>query len=512
MKILIVEDEGLTREWIKKKVEEIDSAYKAECFEDAVTALEFLNNNVVDVIFTDIRLPAMNGLDFLRELQERNIYTPKIILSAYDEFDYAREAMKIGVKEFLLKTEITKEKLKEVLSSIEKDSNFKSEDIVDSNSILYSPNVKITDVYNFLEFHNLSRDINKKMCVLLHFEKDISKIDIEDFINQYLVHNALKAWHEKSGLYEYIIIFDDILKTDKVENLKFSLDSFIGKNIFLGISYFDYDEPIAEKRNKNPLAELRRKAELALENRLFFGDTELINYKDMYVFKEKDSLELCFNEEKLNILMLISEENYMVAYSKLSSLFEKVKSSSHLSVGYVRSLFNEILRAYFHASTELLEEMDKVKYSELTEKLFLENSDNIYILEKQLLNVISEFMEKADKKIESKKYSETTMKILSYINDNYKSQAIVSELSRKLFFSRNYISTLFKKDTGTTISRYITEVRLSKAKQMLKDTNLSISELALDIGYFDISHFSRVFKEEYGDSPLEYRKKYTKKS
>lgn len=512
MKILIVEDEGLTREWIKKKVEEIDSDYKAECFEDAISALEFLRENSVDVIFTDIRLPIMNGLEFLNEIQERNIDAYKIILSAYDEFDYAREAMKIGIKEFLLKTEITKEKLKEVLSSVEKSINSKNTDVADSNSILYSPNVKMSDIYNFLEFYGLSRDINKKMCVLLHFEKDISKIEIEDFINQYLVHNGFNAWHEKSGSYEYIIIFDVSLRMEQTAKLKFSLDSFIGKNIYMGISSFDHDESLIEKRNKNPLAELRRKAELAVENRLFFRDTSYINYRDMYVFKEEDSLELCFNEEKLNILILINENNYRVAYSKLSILFDKVKSSSYLSVGYVKNLFNEILRAYYHAGEELIEEGDKAKYSELMEKIFVGNSENIYIIEEQILTLISEFTKKTESNIGIRRYSETTTKILSYINDNYKSQAIVSELSSKLFFSRNYISALFKKDTGTTISRYITEVRLCKAKQLLLGTSLSISEIALDTGYFDISHFSRVFKEEYGDSPLEYRKKYTKTS
>ena len=512
MKILIVEDEGLTREWIKKKVEEIDSDYKAVCFEDARSALEFLRENSVDVIFTDIRLPIMNGLEFLNEIQERNIDAYKIILSAYDEFDYAREAMKIGIKEFLLKTEITKGKLKEVLSSVEKSINSRNTDVVDSNSILYSPNVKISDIYNFLEFYGLSHDINKKMCVLLHFEKDISKIEIEDFINQYLAHNGFNAWHEKSGLYEYIIIFDVSLRMEQIGKLKFSLDSFIGKNIYMGISSFDHGEYLIEKRNKNPLAELRRKAELAVENRLFFRDTSYINYRDMYVFKEEDSLELCFNEEKLNILILINENNYRVAYSKLSFLFDKVKSSSYLSVGYVKNLFNEILRAYYHAGEELLEEGDKAKYSELMEKIFVGNSENIYIIEEQILTLISEFTKKTESNIGIRRYSETTTKILSYINDNYKSQAIVSELSSKLFFSRNYISALFKKDTGTTISRYITEVRLCKAKQLLLGTSLSISEIALDTGYFDISHFSRVFKEEYGDSPLEYRKKYTKTS
>ena len=258
------------------------------------------------------------------------------------------------------------------------------------------------------------------------------------------------------------------------------------------------------------MTELRRKAELAVENRLFFRDTSYINYRDMYVFKEEDSLELCFNEEKLNILILINENNYRVAYSKLSILLDKVKSSSYLSVGYVKNLFNEILRAYYHAGEELLEDGDKAKYSELMEKIFVGNSENIYIIEEQILTLISEFTKKTELNIGIRRYSETTTKILSYINDNYKSQAIVSELSNKLFFSRNYISALFKKDTGTTISRYITEVRLCKAKQLLLGTSLSISEIALDTGYCDISHFSRVFKEEYGDSPLEYRKKYTK--
>ena len=93
MKIIIIEDEGITRQWLKKKLEELSEDNHVEgVFSNGRKALDYLEcEKDVDVVFTDIRMPVMDGLEFLEKLLEKAIDPYKVILSAYDEFQYARD-------------------------------------------------------------------------------------------------------------------------------------------------------------------------------------------------------------------------------------------------------------------------------------------------------------------------------------------------------------------------------------------------------------------------------------
>jgi len=122
MKIMIIEDEGITRQWLHKKIEELGPEYDvAGIFSNGRQALAFLEaGEQTDVIFTDIRMPVMDGLEFLEKIGKMGLEPYKVILSSYDEFQYARRAMKLGAHEFVLKPEITKDTLKQILDDARK--------------------------------------------------------------------------------------------------------------------------------------------------------------------------------------------------------------------------------------------------------------------------------------------------------------------------------------------------------------------------------------------------------
>lgn len=105
-------------------------------------------------------------------------------------------------------------------------------------------------------------------------------------------------------------------------------------------------------------------------------------------------------------------------------------------------------------------------------------------------------------------YSMAVRKIIQYIQEHYHERVTLKNVSENVYLSRSYISVLFKKETGWKFSDYLTEVRLGKARELLLETSCSVQEVAARTGFFDTPHFSRVFKEKTGFSPLEYRKKY----
>ena len=104
MRIIIVDDEGITRQWLKKKIEEAGEEYQVVgMFSDGKQALEYCQQENIHVIFTDIMMPVMDGLELLAAVKDLPLNVYKIILSAYDEFHYASEAMRLGANEFILK-------------------------------------------------------------------------------------------------------------------------------------------------------------------------------------------------------------------------------------------------------------------------------------------------------------------------------------------------------------------------------------------------------------------------
>ena len=120
IKIIVVDDESITRQWIKKKIEKLDSDYLLVGeFTNGRQALEYCRNHDVDIVFTDICMSNMDGIELLKNIQElgKNPYT--VILSAYDEFQYARQALKLGVHDFILKPEITGRELRKFLKKHE---------------------------------------------------------------------------------------------------------------------------------------------------------------------------------------------------------------------------------------------------------------------------------------------------------------------------------------------------------------------------------------------------------
>lgn len=118
MNIVLIEDESITGQWMQKKLEELDSENRIlGVFPNGKRALAYLTEqpDEPDLIFTDIRMPVMDGLEFLEQYQKLGRLSYIVILSAYDEFQYARRAMKLGAREFVLKPEITQQTLRRIL-------------------------------------------------------------------------------------------------------------------------------------------------------------------------------------------------------------------------------------------------------------------------------------------------------------------------------------------------------------------------------------------------------------
>lgn len=123
---------------------------------------------------------------------------------------------------------------------------------------------------------------------------------------------------------------------------------------------------------------------------------------------------------------------------------------------------------------------------------------------KSKININEEKIDKQDN-IKIKKYSRSIEKALKYIDDNYKNHISLIDVARHIYLSHEYFSRLFKEEVGENFSTYLTIYRIRKAKELLKNTNMKISQIALEVGYSNAGYFSKNYKKYIGISPEEDR-------
>ena len=132
--------------------------------------------------------------------------------------------------------------------------------------------------------------------------------------------------------------------------------------------------------------------------------------------------------------------------------------------------------------------------------------NNIFEIKHYMLEIIKDvFLCLKEKNI----YNEPALNIIKYINEHYNSYNLsIEDISKNTFLTPAYICVIFKDFTGKTVNKYITEYRIMQAKELLKDSNIKMNDIALKVGYRDGNYFAKIFKKETGYSPSEYRRKF----
>lgn len=378
MRIIIIEDEGITRQWLNKKITELGPEYHVEgIFSNGSQALSFFESGgKADVIFTDIRMPVMDGLEFLEKLDETGRKPYKIILSSYDEFQYARRAIKLGANEFVLKPEITKDTLKQILSDARKNLEQsrpdtgpeKEKSMVEEKGILLfqllgtKPETEADRILNSkAEPVQRSRNDTEKEALLKIFgigcpETSLTRLVITDFYleNQTakenpeeLIHLFLEQENIDGAFFlinnqEFVLgyLHQKITSRKEVmDRLSNILQIHLGCKVYAGISRMDGYEKIRE---------MYHHATVAKENRIFFGMPGCQQYDDMHVNEKQDNGKFYYGKEIKEITEYLSLENYAAAADRIKSFLINVREAHYLPPAYVKALCNEILSAFLH--------------------------------------------------------------------------------------------------------------------------------------------------------------------
>lgn len=485
MKIIIADDEWLIRESLKSMLKEIGMNFEAVLEADnGVELVELSREHTPAIAFVDIRMPNLNGLEAIEKLKKISPHTQFIILTGYSEFQYVKEAIKMGVANYLLKP-VSIEELKETIAGVIEKNNLNMKSINgEFEKALRDQFYKVSAKEDAVIFGNDATFIGgvfcfdsflpeeKKQRYEIAFYKNIRRAIDETYDydcrlglhilpDGYLV--VVGAWDNKKGagrlaVREFFFAVKRIVEQ--------SIDANFNVTLFSTGECSDF---------KALNEEIERIIEiLPLMTVVDFGHSsnlEALNERS----KEIKLLEL--SKLIFAISETYSEDGYMDFISSINDLKQFVGS------GHVAGMLGEATRKFLRKALGI-ELEPQLEYKEAVAKLECFGDRN---------RLNSKTQETYDMVSEVKKY----------VHNNYMNNIGIGDIAEKLNVTPNYLSTLFHKKTDINFLKYLTQYRMRKAKELLAQENKKVQDVAKEVGYFSTRHFTKLFKEQYGYYPSE---------
>ncbi len=504
LRILLVDDDTVNRIAIKTMIDWEKLGFKIVAMaENGKKALEIFGHNKFDLIITDMRMPIMNGIDLIKAIRRQDEKICIVALSSYNDFDLVREAFKNNVEDYILKGELNKEYLTEFVLQIKtklgKIDNSRSQ--LASNYIEeYIMGINDGRELNIQDYYILAIKLNNYEKVWLRFGQERGGI-----------LNSIKAVVEqipKLGNQNYIFnISRDIIgiclfntQIDK-KRLKILLKQ-IGQVLK---AYMNIDVAISSSEREQSKIQLMHSINIAV-NRLTWQNIYGLNN----IFMEDDIDEMNLEQIQRN------KDIYGNILKSFVELDEKNLVKYQIDLFYdgqfedIRSLKKRCLELIYF-EVEFLEDMGISiwnvwgKRINFIDKLnMLEESSRIMIWITNYNRFIIEYLRNNYKE---DNILDNTHTAKHYIEDNYMNADIdLTEVASMCGLNPYYFSTKFKKETGYSFKEYLTRIRISAAENLLRNTNMKLSEISAGVGYNNVEHFIRVFKKHNGVSPRVYGK------
>lgn len=505
MKILIADDEFYARKALVKKVLQVDpDAEIVGDFENGVQVMEYLeeHGNDVDIILTDVKMPEMDGLHLAQELYEQESQIEVVIVSGYNEFEYAKKAISFGVSSYLVKP-VQKEELKGALDKIKRNQKRYETEVQNLMHLKTLQYLSIIEISQHEEWRMQYLDPFMEkgkgraffLCVLQVKEKQetVQSEEIEKFLSGFC-SRYMGEWFFFKRYREYVaLVFAQREVTEKeFGNLIRKMEILQRKEVSVGISLMHTSAEQCPKAYQE--------AVYAINQRLING------WMKVYFFSVDVAPQNLLTKDKEKLLEAAIEGRRCQQALEIASDVLRSSKDAYTLYVTISSIFNLLYRLYCKMGVG--EEND----SEHGYMLFSYKSDlySFYSLEEVEAYVL-QIIKTVCQEQEEKKLHYIVTEILGYISRNYHENISLGELAEhKYFMNSSYLSRLFKNEMGQTFSNYLMEFRVHKAAELLESTSLKIGDVAMLSGYNDVSHFIQYFKKIYGCTPEEYRSKFVK--
>ncbi len=478
--LLIVEDEKMIRQGIKVMVQRsgVPVDHILEC-NNGEAALEILKMQKVDVMFTDIRMPKMDGITLVKAMQELPQCPLTVAVSGYDDFSYAVEMMRMGVREYLLKP-VDREKVKEVLIRLNEEIAMGKESARQDRSLGYQQ----------LKYALLNHNLTESEKQLL-----VKQYGDSFFSGEYLIaltNHAEGLWEnmeeENSFIFLNEVEGNDLFITDQKYLSILLLDELAG--CYVGISGIH--------SGMETLREAYGEALGARKEAFYFGKSAVL-FEEMITGKEK-SLSL---EEGMirQIVQQLGTDKYENALKSLKRIFKNASLGGYAPCDLEKAIgimMEEILATYAGVL--------KVERKEIEEYFRIYGFNCLEEYETELTGWLTRFCETLNSRFDDYKNKQKIQQAVRYIEENYHKDLNMAVVSNQISMNYSLFSYVFKQYTGNNFVNYLKEIRIREAKRLLEETDLKVIEISEQVGYENEKHFMKTFKASCGVSPTEYRK------
>lgn len=518
---MIVDDEILNLEAYKRLIpwEELNvSAVKTAS--SGFDAIEVIRNQRVDILVTDMKMPIMSGAELMRRTREIASDIKIIVISGYDDFEYARHAIEMNAAAYLLKpvenTELV-ESLKKVTAILDKECLEKLHKIEHGNSIPYIRDHLLIQLLNGYGNEQMLHLLKKQCGIALNPDQVFRSafLEMDDYYRilkekgKEQCDRVFKSICERlSSMMEdlrvgYCVRISDyrigmilqgtLLSANELQKMisaiaeEFFLSVSVGTGSYVRSVYLLHDSSL--------------EAAEALNYKMFLGRGRVIDFPS--TLSEIKEISMDF-EYRLSLLFSAAvrsrtDEIYTHTY-KLFKFFRNMKDNQ--TIHHFTHHFVSKLEAYLDKYNENAVDIfgqKEVYPSSIFHCTTVEEIENW--MRTILLKIADYFKDKKERR--NKKIIRDIEK---YVSENITKKINLKQVAEHFSFSPNYLGCIFKEATKENFSEYLIKKRLEEAHKMIVSTNYKIYEIADLVGYGNMKHFSKQFKEYFGAAPTEYRK------
>lgn len=521
IKAVLIDDEYIVLEGLKAIVNwEVFGIEVVGAASDGVSGLELIEKEKPDIVFTDITMPRMNGLSLIEKAKKVIPSGVFIIFSGYNEFEYARKAISLGVIDYLDKP-VTIDKVEETLKEAIKIINKKKEETKLVENFLESKKAILEGLIRRLingenvndeKLFHILKDNNINLLNIENFTVAVAKQedDIENHEKFISEMNRLFAHNNQNNLIRHFILNDG----KEVIFTFFEMSDINNESESNLINYITETKKQLQEQNIDFYIGIGESYKQVLDiGKSYLEAKKALKYA---AFKDTTSIVHISDVEYSNHISSLADDGH-------DSIIFNIRSSNKQEViGQVKNFlknletYNLPPEMFCHECLELI--YLALKVSAETGKDYVAEKEGGFIPHVEILKantafgisawMISFFDDLMNwiANIQKNSNRKSIVKVREYLDENYHKDITLDEMAEMVNINSTYLSMLFKEQVGTTYIKYLTNVRLEKAKRLLNE-GYKVKEVSEMVGYHNSRHFSELFKKTVGLTPDQFKGK-----
>ncbi|WP_319005497.1 response regulator transcription factor [Metabacillus litoralis] len=508
-KVLLVDDERIILEGISRIInwEDLGTTLIGTA-RNGLEAYDFIHKQKPDIVICDIKMPGMNGLQLVELMAKEHPSIKFIILSGFNDFNYAKKAMEFGVKQYLLKpcneTSIA-DALTKVIVELEREAK-KEQFLLETKNRLdqVQPYVK---KQLLKEFISSKPDSNRG----IQFYEKLLRVNFQEEFIRLIIFRIEGEYH-----YEHMFVIENlgedlfsqsILSTSIGEYVLFLVNKCEFTNLqtkieqlrdhFYDIYEMDMTVAISEVDCITQVRRLYLEALECLNHRFYLGEGSIITKSDIY---QEDQIN-GYEYDGQSLCLFIKSGNLEKVESELTCFFHDL-TQSRLSISLVRSYVMQIFLVMIQNADSKSMQRYMRKMSSLIDMDTIQQMKEFFVSTAKEITQVHYDRHKSN-------HSAIIQKMIDLVEENLGNADLsLKWVANKVFMNADYLGKLFKQETGQKFSNYVTEVRINKAIEQIQSMDdVKVFTIAEMIGFGDNpQYFSQVFKKFTGYSPSEYKK------